>query len=83
MYSVFRLAAQSETVRAMCGGINRSAFPRRDRSSTRLVARTPQKLRNEQANAEKSVLEAKRARVLDDMNRRQKRLQRLRREEEA
>lgn len=65
------------------GGINDPTFPRRDRSSTRLVTRAVQELRNKQANAEKSALEAKRARVVDDMNRRQQRLQRLQQEEEA
>lgn len=40
-----------------------------------------QELRDRQAMAEKSALEAKRARVLEDMKRRQQRLQRLQEEE--
>lgn len=40
-----------------------------------------QELRERQAMAEKSALEAKRARVMEDMKRRQQRLQRLQEEE--
>lgn len=40
-----------------------------------------QELRDRQAMAEKNALEAKRARVLEDMKRRQQRLQRLQEEE--
>lgn len=40
-----------------------------------------QELRDKQAMAEKAALEAKRARVLEDMKRRQQRLQRLQEEE--